>query len=96
MTLTLLFLNFLDISQKNLYQILAVEKGSDAKAIKAAFYEQSKKLHPDTRPDDENAPEKFKELVEAYEVLSDPNKRKLYDDLRTPRQRSKMTWEGKK
>ena len=58
---------------------------ADAKEIKSAFYEQSKKLHPDINPSDENAPDDFRQLVEAYEVLSDPQKRKIYDDAMTSR-----------
>ena len=51
-------------------------------------------MHPDTHPEDENAPEKFRELVAAYEVLSDPKKRKVYDDaLRTPQQNF-HSWTG--
>ena len=55
------------------YKILGVDPTASEKELKAGFYNQSKKLHPDAHPDDENAPEKFRELVAAYEVLSDPN-----------------------
>ena len=65
-----------------MYNVLNVKETADAKDIKSAFYEQSKKLHPDTKPDDDQAPEKFRELLEAYEILSDPTKRKKYDDFR--------------
>ena len=63
------------VSDPDYYKVLDVDPKSDQKTIKAAFYEQSKKLHPDTLPEDNEAPEKFRELVEAYEVLSDPEKR---------------------
>ena len=66
---------------KNYYDILKVSPNCDSKGIKEAFYEQSKKLHPDKRPDDENAPAEFKALVEAYEVLNDASKRKEYDEM---------------
>ena len=52
-------------------------------------------MHPDTHPEDENAPEKFRDLVAAYEVLSDPKKRKAYDDaLRRPQQNFQWTPRG--
>ena len=66
---------------KNYYDILKVSSNCDSKGIKEAFYEQSKKLHPDKRPDNENAPAEFKALVEAYEVLNDASKRKEYDEM---------------
>lgn len=66
---------------KDFYKVLNVDPKADAKSIKTAFYEQSKKIHPDTRPDDDKAPDQFRDLVEAYEVLSDPEKRKSYDNL---------------
>ena len=65
---------------KNYYNILDVDPKADDKEIKSAFYAQSKKLHPDVSPEDSKAPDKFKELVEAYEVLSDSKKRQTYDD----------------
>jgi len=65
----------------NYYEILGIKPDSDSKTIKEAFYEQSKKLHPDKRPEDENAPLEFKNLVEAYEVLGDTSKRKSYDQI---------------
>lgn len=65
----------------NYYEILGIKPDSDAKTIKEAFYEQSKKLHPDKRPEDENAPLEFNNLVEAYEVLGDTSKRKSYDKI---------------
>lgn len=66
---------------KNYYKVLDVDPKADEKTIKSAFYAQSKLLHPDVTPDDEQAPDKFKELVEAYEVLGDTKKRKEYDNV---------------
>ena len=66
---------------KNYYKVLDVDPKADEKTIKTAFYAQSKKLHPDVTPDDEQAPDKFKELVEAYEVLGDTKKRQEYDNV---------------
>lgn len=61
------------------YKILDVEKTADAKAIKKAFRKLARQYHPDVNPDDSTAEKKFKQLNEAYEVLSNPEKRKKYD-----------------
>jgi curved DNA-binding protein len=61
------------------YKILGVDKKADDKAIKAAYRKLARKLHPDLNPNDPNAGKKFQELNEANEVLSDPEKRKKYD-----------------
>jgi curved DNA-binding protein len=64
---------------KNYYDILGVKKDADEKQIKQAFRKLAKQYHPDANPDDPQAEAKFKELNEAYEVLSDPEKRVQYD-----------------
>ncbi|XP_075686564.1 dnaJ homolog subfamily A member 3, mitochondrial isoform X1 [Rhinoderma darwinii] len=61
------------------YQVLGVPKNASAKEIKKAYYQLAKKYHPDTNKDDPQAKEKFSQLAEAYEVLSDEVKRKQYD-----------------
>ena len=68
---------------KDYYQILGVPRDADAKAIKSAFRKLARKYHPDHNPGDPAAEEKFKELNEANEVLSDPEKRKKYDQFGT-------------
>ena len=78
----------------NFYKVLDVDPNADAKTIKAAFYDQSKKFHPDMKPEDGKAPDKFKELVEAYEVLSDPKKRSAYDELLGIGKKKPPPWEG--
>lgn len=66
---------------KDYYKILGVSKNADEKAIKSAFRKLAQKYHPDKNPGDKQAEEKFKEINEAYDVLSDPQKRARYDQL---------------
>lgn len=61
------------------YNVLGVSRGASAEEIKKAFRKQAKKYHPDANPNDPKAEERFKEVNEAYEVLSDPEKRAQYD-----------------
>lgn len=64
---------------KNYYDILGVDRNASQDEIKKAYRKLAGKYHPDRNPDDPSAEEKFKEVGEAYEVLQDPEKRKLYD-----------------
>ena len=66
---------------KDYYKILGVEKDANEKEIKKAFRKLARQHHPDVNPDDPKAEERFKEINEAYEVLSDPDKRSKYDRL---------------
>lgn len=63
------------------YKILGVPKGADEKELKSAYRKLARKYHPDVNPNDRTAEAKFKEISEAYEVLSDSAKRKLYDQF---------------
>lgn len=67
------------MSKRDYYEVLGVAKGSDAKEIKKAYRRAAMKVHPDRNPGDAEAEAKFKELSEAYEVLSDDQKRGAYD-----------------
>jgi curved DNA-binding protein len=67
------------MATKDYYDVLGVGKNADEKEIKRAFRNLAKQYHPDANPDNPNAAEKFKEINEAYEVLSDPEKRQQYD-----------------
>jgi curved DNA-binding protein len=66
---------------KDYYHILDVSKNSTPEEIKKAYRKLAKKYHPDANPGDKLAEEKFKDINEAYEVLSDEDKRKRYDKL---------------
>ena len=61
------------------YEVLGVAKGADAKEIKKAYRKLARTLHPDLRPGDKAAEERFKEVASAYDLLSDPEKKAAYD-----------------
>jgi len=68
-------------SKKDYYETLGVKKSASADDIRKAFRKLARKYHPDVNPGDKAAEEKFKALSEANEVLSDPKKRKIYDQV---------------
>ena len=69
------------MSKKDYYDVLGVTKGASKDELKKAYRKLAMKFHPDRNPDDEQASEKFKELSEAYEILSDDQKRQTYDNF---------------
>jgi len=68
-------------TKKDYYEILGVKKSASAEDIRKAFRKLARKYHPDVNPNNKTAEEKFKALSEANDVLSDPKKRKIYDQL---------------
>ena len=69
------------MAKQDYYDILGISKGAAATEIKKAYRKMALKYHPDKNPDDKSAEEKFKLAAEAYEVLSDPNKKAKYDQF---------------
>ena len=65
--------------KKDYYEVLGINKGASADEIKSAFHKMAMKYHPDRNPGDASAEEKFKEVNEAYSILSDPDKKAKYD-----------------
>src|SRR5579872_4452463 len=71
------------VEYKDYYKILGVDKNADQKEIQKAFRKLARKHHPDVNPGDKASEDQFKEINEANEVLSDPEKRKEYDQMST-------------
>ena len=69
------------MAKRDYYEVLGVEKGASADEIKKAYRKTALKYHPDRNPDNKEAEEKFKEAAEAYDVLSNPDKRARYDQF---------------
>jgi len=69
------------MAKRDYYEVLGVDKKASADEIKRAYRRMAMKYHPDKNPDNKEAEEKFKECAEAYEVLSDPQKRQRYDQF---------------
>lgn len=75
---------------KDYYKILGVGRNADQKEVRKAYRRLARQYHPDVNPGDRSAQERFKEINEAYEVLSDPEKRQKYDQLGS----SWRQWQG--
>lgn len=76
-------MNKADWANKDFYKVLGVDKEADQAAIKKAYRKLARENHPDSKPGDKKAEERFKEVAEAYDVVGDPEKRKEYDELRS-------------
>ena len=69
------------MTNRDYYDILGIQKNADEKEIKKAYRKLAKKYHPDTNPGDKHAEQQFKEVTEAYNILSDPEKKRMYDQF---------------
>ena len=69
------------MAKRDYYEVLGVKKDADEAEIKKAYKRSAMKFHPDRNPDNKEAEEKFKEASEAYEILSDAQKRAAYDRM---------------
>jgi len=67
------------MSKRDYYEALGIERGASAEEIKKAYRRLAKQYHPDFNKDDNETEKKFREIKEAYDVLSDPQKREQYD-----------------
>ncbi|HTC22328.1 MAG TPA: DnaJ domain-containing protein, partial [bacterium] len=68
-------------NKKDYYELLGVSKAASAEDLKKAYRTMAKKFHPDANPNNKEAEDKFKEINEAYEILSDPQKKTAYDQF---------------
>ena len=67
------------MAPRDFYEVLGVSKSASQDEIKKSYRELARKWHPDRNPDDEGAEERFKEIQQAYSILSDPEKKRQYD-----------------
>src|SRR5689334_479069 len=76
-------MNNAEWANKDFYKVLGVDKKAEQAAIKKAYRKLARDNHPDSKPGDKAAEERFKQVAEAYDVVGDPEKRKQYDEMRS-------------
>src|SRR5512142_1174065 len=69
------------MAKRDYYEVLGIQRNATEAEIKKAFKKMAMKFHPDRNPDDKSAEDKFKEAKEAYDILSEPQKRAAYDQF---------------
>src|ERR1041385_517348 len=69
------------MAEKDLYSILGVTRDASADELKKAYRKLARRYHPDVNPGNKQSEERFKEISQAHDILSDPEKRKLYDQF---------------
>jgi molecular chaperone DnaJ len=69
------------MAERNFYQVLGIERGASQEEVRKAYRKLARKYHPDINPGNKEAENRFKEISVAYDALSDPEKRKLYDEF---------------
>ena len=94
--LGIIFLIQIILCEKDLYKVLEIKRSASQADIKKKYREMTRKYHPDRNQGDEKAKEKFAEVAEAYEILSDAKKRRLYDrgGMEAVKQDSQMQEQG--
>src|SRR5215213_7522357 len=76
------------MAQRDYYEVLGIPRTASDKEVRSAYRKLARKYHPDLNPEDKTSEARFKEVSEAYEVLSDPDKRKKYDRFGANRQQA--------
>ena len=71
----------MSVAKEDFYKVLGVKRAAKPDEIKKAYRRLARKYHPDVNPGDKAAEERFKQMSEAFDVLSDPKKRKVYDQV---------------
>ena len=69
------------MAKKDYYQVLGISRSAKKEDIRKAYRKLARKYHPDVNPDNDQAGRKFKEIAEAYKILSDPKSRRMYDQF---------------